>query len=1441
MNKKKKLKKLVYLILTVSLSLTGFIPIKPIYANSWTFNNTSTGRSGTIQSWTVPESGEYRITAYGAGFNNVSNQKGAKISGVFALTKDQTLDILVGQMGSNAYSGSGGTFVVEENNILVVAGGAGGQSSGDDPGIAGQITTSGAAASDGTAGGTDGGGGTSPSGPCFAQSGAGYSGDGNGCDTTVAQRFLSGGVGAAGGNGSEGGFGGGGTGRTSDRIGGGGGYSGGGARGDGTGWGGGGGSYNNGTNQDNEAGVRTGHGLVEIETTNSPPSAPTSLQVNGASNPDISDHSPVFSAVYNDDDTGDVANKYQIQVDDNTDFSSPIWDSGSAGTSMSNCSEGSRCEDITYGGTDFADQTTYYWRIKFWDEAGAEGSWSASSAWYNSSWSKRRPITVDNSSNSSSLTDYQVQVTVSYDSDMNSDFSDLRFTDSDGTTELDYWIEDYTSETSATVWVEVPSISASSTKDIYIYYGNSSASSASNGENTFTAFDNFDDNTMNQEWSIEDADQDSGTSFTETNQQIQIDAGGADTWQSYDRYGSVYQSISGDFIAQVKIISQENTNQWAKAGIMIRNSISNPTTSTGYTFMVVTPGNGWSFQYDSDDDGYLDTSVKDGTSSYPTYIKMIKSNTTFTGYFSTDGENWTQRSQATLSSANNTQDVGMSVTSHEQGILSLVKFDDFRIRKYTDPEPSTSVGAEEIEGTSEIPHFYVMLGCITSSGTITKECTWNNSLGTDSETGRTIRGVHELTGTDNTGTISIASGVTVTVGAEDLIVVGEIDLSGDSGSIAIVDGGIIKPGGTMYYTDEDNDGYAPNENIVLSKTGEDLIHNTEVLGYNDPDDYNDCITGDANHLCGNGDLDGTCSPLSAGEHGLAACQRCNGTSVDPVNISDNTQDTEGSNICNGLCQACQSGSCGNATAETDPGDDCEGDWTGCQSTCVREGSGGNCDGSGACMTSGTTENVASGYVCTGNGDLTQVSETNYCNQGNNCSDGDCSASKWYTSCDGSGSCRAGGDSTDAYTVDVYADSGNSLTADCSTTGTTNCGYGSWSCSSDCQRQRDQYFCNGSGSCNVDDGLDYSYISSGYICSGGSETSDTCGTSSYTCDGDCRRKQYEYACNGSGDCNNSVNTLYSNCSSDTICSGGSCVSGTCGTGPWSCDGDCRRKRYGYACNGSNSCSNNMGYVYYDISSGKICSGGDEVSGTCGTSSYYCDGYCRRYLYEYACNGSGSCSNSVNTLYTNCPSDTVCSGGSCGYSGSCDTGSISSCDGACNVLVENLRCNGSNSCSYVSGTVSQTTYEYSGYTVRTCENGQIYHKECSNDRYCLYGGDYTTAYGCDDSGNCNNDYTGYDSTLCNAGCNSDYGFCYHETTCTETAGCETNACWNTEYPTWGSCEEYDYSGDGDVDVGDILIWINDCCISLGGCCVEDADCDSGEYCDMCDNGANFGYCK
>lgn len=107
-------------------------------------------------------------------------------------------------------------------------------------------------------------------------------------------------------------------------------------------------------------------------------------------------------------------------------------------------------------------------------------------------WTKYKPINVYMSSGSSEE-NYSVLINVTYDSDMNNDFSDLRFLKySDNFTELDYWIESQSDGNWANVWVELrDSITSSNTTLVKMFYGNGIASDAGDIGNAFIFGDDF--------------------------------------------------------------------------------------------------------------------------------------------------------------------------------------------------------------------------------------------------------------------------------------------------------------------------------------------------------------------------------------------------------------------------------------------------------------------------------------------------------------------------------------------------------------------------------------------------------------------------------------------------------------------------------------------------------------------------------------------------------------------------------------------------------------------------------------------------------------------------------------------------------------------------------------------------------------------------------------
>jgi RHS repeat-associated protein len=131
-----------------------------------------------------------------------------------------------------------------------------------------------------------------------------------------------------------------------------------------------------------------------------------------------------------------------------------------------------------------------------------------------SGFQARKEVTISGST-VGAQSDYPVMLTVHYgsgsDSGRNiytggrcqSDFGDIRFTSSDGVSELSYWMQEKTDSDQATIWVNVPSIPASpSSTSIYIYYdAQTTVSTTSSGEDVFLFYDHFTGDSLNAQWS----------------------------------------------------------------------------------------------------------------------------------------------------------------------------------------------------------------------------------------------------------------------------------------------------------------------------------------------------------------------------------------------------------------------------------------------------------------------------------------------------------------------------------------------------------------------------------------------------------------------------------------------------------------------------------------------------------------------------------------------------------------------------------------------------------------------------------------------------------------------------------------------------------------------------------------------------------------------------
>ena len=106
-------------------------------------------------------------------------------------------------------------------------------------------------------------------------------------------------------------------------------------------------------------------------------------------------------------------------------------------------------------------------------------------------WLYYKKITIDHTKVDNDLTNFPLLVkldSTNFDfTHAQSDGSDIRFTSSDGSTLLDYERERHDSTNQvAEYWVKIPTISSTTDTEVYIYYGNTSAS---DGENATSVWD----------------------------------------------------------------------------------------------------------------------------------------------------------------------------------------------------------------------------------------------------------------------------------------------------------------------------------------------------------------------------------------------------------------------------------------------------------------------------------------------------------------------------------------------------------------------------------------------------------------------------------------------------------------------------------------------------------------------------------------------------------------------------------------------------------------------------------------------------------------------------------------------------------------------------------------------------------------------------------------
>ena len=139
---------------------------------------------------------------------------------------------------------------------------------------------------------------------------------------------------------------------------------------------------------------------------------------------------------------------------------------------------------------------------------------------------------------------------------------------------------------------------------------------------------------------------------------------GVDIWGTADEFQFVYQPLTGDGTILTRVVSQHNTNEWAKAGVMIRETLD---ADSRFAMMTTTPEEGLAFQY-RETPAAEAIHVPGALVPYPYWVLLVRSGDSFTGYVSPDGVDWTEIGTTTIP-MNVDVFVGLCVTSHNDAYL----------------------------------------------------------------------------------------------------------------------------------------------------------------------------------------------------------------------------------------------------------------------------------------------------------------------------------------------------------------------------------------------------------------------------------------------------------------------------------------------------------------------------------------------------------------------------------------------------------------------------------------------------------------------------------------------------------------------------------------------------------------------------------------------------
>jgi fibronectin type 3 domain-containing protein len=164
-----------------------------------------------------------------------------------------------------------------------------------------------------------------------------------------------------------------------------------------------------------------------------------------------------------------------------------------------------------------------------------------------------------------------------------------------------------------------------------------------------------------------------------------VSGSGVDIWGTSDSFQFAYLQLTGDGSVSARVTAQSNTDPWARAGVMVRETLA---AGSRHALAAITPGQGFSF---------TSRTTAGGTSSYTfggagtpaggAWVRVTRVGAVLTGYRSTDGTTWTSMGSVTMSNLAATTYLGLAVSSHANTVLATDTFDNVTATGTPDTTP----------------------------------------------------------------------------------------------------------------------------------------------------------------------------------------------------------------------------------------------------------------------------------------------------------------------------------------------------------------------------------------------------------------------------------------------------------------------------------------------------------------------------------------------------------------------------------------------------------------------------------------------------------------------------------------------------------------------------------------------------------------------------------